>query len=195
MAKTSSLSVVFGTVLVLAAALLATSAQAGHMGGQGREHMMESGEGDCPQGYGMGMMGGMGSGMGMMGGGMGPMGMLDLSDEQREAMRGIQRDLAKKQRGLMVQMWDEQDKLVDLYAAETRDPAAIGKVYGKIFDLKRQMIEASIAAGNKMETVLTDEQREQLKTMRHRMGMGRGMGMGYGGMMGGMGPGMGMMGQ
>jgi Spy/CpxP family protein refolding chaperone len=123
--------------------------------------------GDCP----MGMMGGgMGPGMGMMGGGMGPMAMLDLSDAQTAQLKKIQTESKQKQRTLMRQMWEEQDKMSDLYDAEKRDPAAIGKAYGKLADLQRQALEARIEMENKMAEVLTQEQKAQM-----RRGFGRGM--------------------
>ena len=134
--------------------------------------------GDCPMGMmgggmgpGMGMMGGgMGPGMGMMGGGMGPMAMLDLSDAQTAQLKKIQTESKQKQRTLMRQMWEEQDKMSDLYDAEKRDPAAIGKAYGKLADLQRQALEARIEMENKMAEVLTKEQKAQM-----RRGFGRGM--------------------
>lgn len=149
--------------------------------------------GGCPMGMmgggmgpGMGMMNMMGGGMGgfgpgagmmmgsgMMGGGMGPMAMLDLSDAQTAQLKKIQTESKQKQRTLMRQMWEEQDKLSDLYDAEKRDPAAIGKAYGKLADLQRQALEARIEMENKMAEVLTKEQKAQM-----RRGFGRGM-MGY----------------
>lgn len=113
---------------------------------------------------------GMMMGPGMMGGGMGPMAMLDLSDDQTARLNKIQTETKKKMRTLMRQMWEEQDKLSDLYDAEKRDPAAIGKAYGKLADLQRQALEARIEMENKMAEVLTKEQKAQM-----RRGFGRGM--------------------
>ncbi|MHB0973857.1 MAG: Spy/CpxP family protein refolding chaperone [Thiobacillus sp.] len=132
-------------------------------------------------GYGPGMMGGgMGPGYGMgpgmmagWAGGMGPMAALDLSDTQTAQLEKIQTESMKKQRSLMRQMWEAQEKLGDLFDAESRDPAAIGKAYGKLADVQRQALEARIEAGNKAAAVLTKEQKAQM-----RRGLGRGM-MGY----------------
>ena len=132
-------------------------------------------------GYGPGMMGGgMGPGYGMgpgmmagWAGGMGPMAALDLSDTQTAQLEKIQTESMKKQRSLMRQMWEAQEKLGDLFDAENRDPAAIGKAYGKLADVQRQALEARIEAGNKAAAVLTKEQKAQM-----RRGLGRGM-MGY----------------
>jgi Spy/CpxP family protein refolding chaperone len=142
--------------------------------------MMGGGMGGFGPGAGMmmapGMMGGMGAGygmghgMGMVRGGMGPMAMLDLNDAQTAQLAKIHTDSKKRQRTLMRQMWEEQDKLSDLYDAEKRDPATIGKAYGKLADLQRQALEARIDMKNKMAAVLTPEQKAQM-----RRGFGRGM--------------------
>jgi Spy/CpxP family protein refolding chaperone len=165
-------------------------------GGMGPGYGMGPGMGMMGGGCPMGMMGGgMGPGMGMMGGGMGgfgpgagmmmgpgmmggmgagygmgPMAMLDLSDAQTAQLKKIQTESKQKLRTLMRQMWEEQDKLSDLYDAEKRDPATIGKAYGKLADLQRQALEARIDMENKMAAVLTTEQKAQM-----RRGFGRGM--------------------
>lgn len=151
----------------------------GMMGGMGQGMMGGMGPGMMGGGMGpgmmgdMGMMGGMGPGM-MGGGGMtARMTMLDLSDAQAEQLEKIQAEAMRKQRKLMRQMWDEQEKMSDLYDAENRDPAAIGKAYSKLSDLQRQAIEIHIDMENKAAAVLSKEQKAQM-----RRGFGRGM-MGY----------------
>ncbi|MFH2210920.1 MAG: Spy/CpxP family protein refolding chaperone [Pseudomonadota bacterium] len=157
----------------------------GMMGGMGPGMMggggMMGGMGQGMMGGGMGMMGGMGPGMmgggGMMGGMgqgmMSRMAMLDLSDAQAEQLEKIQAEAMKKQRKLMRQMWDEQEKMSDLYDEEKRDPASIGKAYSKLSDIHRQAIEIRIDTENKAAAVLSKEQKAQM-----RRGFGRGM-MGY----------------
>jgi Spy/CpxP family protein refolding chaperone len=166
----------------------------GMMGGYGGGYGMGPGMmGGYGPGYGMGpgMMGGWGGGYGMgpgmmgygmvpwmMGGyggghGMGPWGMLNLSDAQTSQLEKIQTELMQKERTLMGKMWEEQNKLADLYNTEKRDPAAIGKAYSKLADLQRQALEARVDAENKVLGVLTKEQKEQM-----RRGFGWGM-MGY----------------
>jgi Spy/CpxP family protein refolding chaperone len=162
----------------------------GMMGGPG---MMGPGMGGM---MGMMMGGGMGPGMmgmgpGMMGGGMmgmGPFAMLNLSDEQRAKINKIQDELHKKNWDTQGKIMEENTKLRDLYDVDTPDPKKIGAVYERIYALKRQTIEASVEAHNKMRAVLTKEQQDQLKQMRRG-----GPGMGGPGMMRGprgMGPGM-----
>lgn len=116
---------------------------------------------------GHGMMGeGMSGGHGMMTPGIGMLNSLDLSDDQRTRINKLSDELQHKNWATMGMMNDETNILRDLYHADKRDPSAIGNEYKKIFDLKRQMIEAMIAGQNDMEALLTDEQRAKLKELR-----------------------------
>ncbi|HQS58756.1 MAG: hypothetical protein B7Y56_10750 [Gallionellales bacterium 35-53-114] len=146
-------------------------------GGYGPGYGMNQGGGYGPGMMGGGMGGGYGMGMGGMGGGwgvgMGPMYMLDLTDAQTAQMEKIQTEMQKKHRTLMRQMWEEQEKLGDMYGSDQRDPAMMGKTYSKMSDYQRQMLEIHTEAENKMNALLTKEQKEQL-----RRNFGRGM-MGY----------------
>lgn len=140
--------------------------------------------------YGPGMMGGYhGQGMmgpGMMGGygGMAP-GMMgapdilfgvDLDDNQRKSVNAIHDELRRKRWELMGRTMDEQSRLRDLYQADKRDPKAIGAAYQRVFDLRRQMIEASIDAHNKIEELLKPEQRKAAREYWGRSWRGRMMG-------------------
>ena len=148
----------------------------GHTGMMGGGHMGMMGGGH------MGMMGNMmdGGHMGMMGKFKG----LDLSDEQKAKMSEIQYKLRKKHWEIMGPMIDQQAALHKAYAGDRPDPVAVGAVYGKIFDLKRQMIEARLSAKNSAMDVLSEEQLAQMKMMEHK---GGGMMHGQGGMMHGQG--------
>jgi hypothetical protein len=146
----------------------------GMMGGYGTMHgpgMMGGygmyGPGMMGGGYGMGpgMMGGYGMyGPGMMG--MGPVWMLNLTDEQRAKISKLQEQLRKKQWTTMGQIMDERQKLYELYSAENPDPKKVGAVYGKIFDLRRQMIEAAIDTQNRAQAVV----RSRLSLYDRRVG-------------------------
>lgn len=125
--------------------------------------------------HGHGMMGGYGAGM--MGGGMmmqsprmNMVNALSLSDEQRAKINKLNDQLHHDNWATMGAMMDETAKLRDLYEADRRDPSAIGSEYQKIFDLKRKMIEAMLTTQNKVEDVLTSDQRAQLKEMHKKMG-------------------------
>lgn len=160
----------------------------GMMGGGMMDMMMGGGPGG-----GMGMMGG-----GMMGG-MGPLWMLDLSDEQGDKIEKIHDDVRRKNWDTYGKIMDEQAKLRDLYSGETVDPKKVGAVYAGIAKLHQQVIESSVEARNRVQAVLTKEQKEQLRQWkRGGMGMGRGMmgpggGHGPGNRPGGMDMGPGMM--
>ncbi len=120
-----------------------------------------------------GMMGGppAGHGHGMMGGmpGMGPMMVPDdpfmavwsvgLSNEQRKQVREIYKAWRSKRFRTMEAMAELSDALWDVYQDPTPDPAAVGRIYDKIFDLKRQMIEESVRARNRIWALLDDRQR------------------------------------
>ncbi|MEZ5619039.1 MAG: Spy/CpxP family protein refolding chaperone [Rhodocyclaceae bacterium] len=158
----------------------------GMMGGYGQGQM---GPGMMGGGYGPGMMGG-GYGHGMMGQGMMGQGMMgqgmmgsqqglpgiSMDDKQRKAYNAINDDLRRKRWELMGRTMDEQARLRDLYEAEKRDPAAIGAAYQRVFDLQRQMIEATVAAHNKIEGLLTAEQRQTVREFWGQSWRGRMMG-------------------
>jgi Spy/CpxP family protein refolding chaperone len=130
-------------------------------------------------GYGMGMMGGYGPGYGMgpgMMGGYGPgygmghgmMGWgnfqgLDLSKDQKAKITQIRHEMHAKQWAVMGQMMDAQDKLQELYDAENQDSAAIKKQYKVIEDLRLQMVDNSVDAHNRINSILTKEQREKFQ--------------------------------
>jgi Spy/CpxP family protein refolding chaperone len=111
------------------------------------------------------MMGGMGGGMMMgPGSGMGGLWHLDLTDAQRQQVLKIQDELRRKNWDLLGKQQDEQAKLRDAYfASGKRDRAAIIAAYKRISDLRVQRIENSLDATEKIEGVLTQQQRDQLK--------------------------------
>ena len=127
-------------------------------------------------GYGPGM-GGYGPGPGMMGGygrgpgygpgrGYGPGGglaALNLSSEQREKIAAIQEENRRKNWDRMGQMRSEQFRLRRLYSAEKLDPAAIAEQQKKVDDLRRQMIQSRAESHNQVMSVLTAEQRKQVR--------------------------------
>ena len=129
-------------------------------------------------GYGMGpgMMGGYGMGPGMMGGyGMGPgmMGAyrgagLELSDKQRAELNAIQDETRKQHWSTMGEMMDEQARLRDLYDAEKPDNTAIEESYKRLGELQQKMYRASIEAHKRMDALLTDEQRQQMRKLWRR---------------------------
>jgi Spy/CpxP family protein refolding chaperone len=99
-------------------------------------------------------------GPGMMGG----LWRLDLTDAQRQQVLKIQDDLRRKNWDLLGKQQDEEAKLRDAYfGAAKRDRAAIVDAYRRIGDLRLQRIENALDAAEKIEGVLTPQQRDQLK--------------------------------
>ena len=117
---------------------------------------------------GYGMMGEQGADM-MMEPNMPILNALTLSEEQHSKISQLSDQLKHDNWAKQGLINDETAKLRDLYEADKRDPAAIGKEYQKIFDLKRQMIETYLDAQNHIEEVLTPEQRATLKDLRNKM--------------------------
>jgi Spy/CpxP family protein refolding chaperone len=132
------------------------------MGYGPHEYCMEQqGRGDM---HGRGMMGGAGRGGGMAL--LGPLRMLGLNPDQRTRINKIELDLRKQLYSLKGNTLDAQAQLYDLYSADKPDPKRIGAVYGKIFDVRRQMIEARIGAMNRARDVLSKEQLAKLKQLQ-----------------------------
>ena len=116
-------------------------------------------------GYGGGMMGG-GYGPGMMGGygrGGGPMAALNLTDEQQDKLFSIQEANRKKNWDSMSTMRSEMFKLQRMYNAESVDSKALLEQQKKVDDLRRQMLASRLDMRKQMESVLTPEQRKQLR--------------------------------
>jgi len=140
-----------------------------HEMGMHQGHGMMGGHGSgMMEGQGAGMMGGEGSGM-MMKPDMHMLGALNLSKEQQAKINKLSDELKHNNWATQGLLNDETAKLRDLYQADKRDPAAIGKEYQKVFDLKRQMIEAYLETENRIEEILTPEQLAKMKEARQKM--------------------------
>jgi Spy/CpxP family protein refolding chaperone len=127
--------------------------------------------GACDQGaYGPGMMrghwrGGMGGFESM---GMGFYGALDLSDAQQTKLAAIRDEMRRTHWESMGKLIDERLRMRDLMAADKPDPAAVGKQSMKVAELQRKLLEARIEARNRMESLLTPEQKDALRNLRRR---------------------------
>jgi Spy/CpxP family protein refolding chaperone len=133
----------------------------GMMGGYGARG--EYGPG-YHRGRGAMMGGGYGRGMGMMGLGVGALAGLDLSDSQRKQVLAIEDEVRKANWATMGAMHDEMAKLRNTsLLGETRDRAAITASNKRMFELRQQMLDRSLDAADKIEKILTPQQREQLK--------------------------------
>ena len=145
-----------------------------HMLGQGGPgammgHMMGQGPG--------GMMGEMMGGMQGMGGMMGGMAAgLDLSDEQKAKLGKLRQQFLPQMGELRGRMQANHEQLRALSQGDTADQAAIAELADQKGALIAEMIKMHASHRARMQALLTDEQREQMR--QHRPGMGMGMGPG-----------------
>jgi len=117
---------------------------------------------DHPHGMSPGAMGGM-MGHGMMVGRA--LSSLNLSDSQRSQILKIQDDVRHQNWELMGKSQDEMAKLRDAYlAGSTANRKTILDTYKRIDELRLQRIGNVLDAQEKIENVLTVEQRGQLKS-------------------------------
>jgi Spy/CpxP family protein refolding chaperone len=165
---------IFGVVLAAALFGVAANLAVAEPSSDWQNNMGPGMMGGYGPGMGPGMMGGYGPGYGgMMGGygpgyGMGPgmMGWgnyrdLNLSDDQKSKIGQIRKDMRAKQWPLMGEMMDARDKLQDLYDSDKQDAAAIDKQYKVVEDLRRQMVDNAVDTHNRINSILTKEQREK----------------------------------
>jgi Spy/CpxP family protein refolding chaperone len=121
-------------------------------------------------GYGPGMMGGYGPGMrGAYGPGMGYGGVLSalkLTDEQQQKIFDMQEQNRRKNFDTMSKMRSEAFQLRRLYNADKIDEKAVLEQEKKVDELRRQLIAARLETHKQMESVLTPEQRKQLRELR-----------------------------
>ena len=148
----------------------------GMMHEQGGRGMMGGMHGGMHGGMMGGMHGGMHEGMmgGMHGGMMGGMGnALGLSDEQRVEMSKIRAEMLPQMGELRGKLQANHEQLRALHHSGTADQAAIDKLADQKGDLIAEMIKLRTRNHARMQGLLTDEQREQMR--QHRSGMGGGM--------------------
>lgn len=91
---------------------------------------------------------------------------LELKKDQLQQIDRLRSELASQEKTVSEQMRAEAEKLKQLYMAEKRDPGQIGATLGRIFELKRKAIEARVAGENRIEALLTDEQRKRWLVLR-----------------------------
>ena len=87
---------------------------------------------------------------------------LDLSADQQEKIAKVREDMRRSSWDTMGQLHAEQFKLRGLYLADQPDPNAIADQQKKVDELHRAMIKAQVETGNRIQALLTKEQRERL---------------------------------
>lgn len=95
--------------------------------------------------------------------------MLELSPDQQSKIGQIQQETLQKHLGLRQQIGNERLQLRQLLLQDKPDPQAVGEAYSKIAQLQRQLIESRVEAHNRMEELLTPEQRQRLQQNRRMM--------------------------
>ncbi|MDH3281705.1 MAG: periplasmic heavy metal sensor, partial [Gammaproteobacteria bacterium] len=85
----------------------------------------------------------------------------NLSSEQQEKMKAIMMETHQQQTQLMQAILAERPTLEKLYGSKPLDAGAIGAAYGRIFDLRRQMIENMINMHNQADGLMSAEQSAQ----------------------------------
>ena len=88
---------------------------------------------------------------------------LELSKEQRDAIRKIQNSESKLHSDLMEKMMRQSGELFKLYNVEKPNPETVGKVYDEIHKIKREMIQEHIKIRNQIYDLLTEEQKEKFR--------------------------------
>ena len=148
----------------------------GHMGGWGDRYSTDGDSGW--HGYGWGMMGdadtGFGRGMGypremmgrygLSGGAYGMMPFLpqNLTDEQAKKIGPLQSEAEKSNLNLLQQRKVLQSRLQSLYASDKRDWDAIRSSVKELTDLQRKQMDAAIEMQQKIDGLLTDNQRQEM---------------------------------
>ena len=91
----------------------------------------------------------------------------EFSDEQRRRFREIRQQISEDRRELLDRLYDEQRKMDDLLRAEDPDPQLAGQQYARCTDLRRKILELEINEWRRIDEVLTEEQRDELRGRRH----------------------------
>ena len=118
-------------------------------------------------------MGMMGPGMGMMGPGMGMMGpdmhmhglldYLQLTDEQREEVRAIQREVRREHMEAMLDVMDLREDMWAAFREQRPDPENMRQMHEAMSEKKGDMLVSFIEMRNSIHDLLTDEQRERVR--------------------------------
>ncbi len=132
--------------------------------------MMGGNSGGYGGGYGMGsrMMGGYGGGYGMGPSTMGDYGNeayagLKLSAEQQQKITAIQQETSKAMWQLMGTMHEQGYHMHGMFGPGPFDEVAARKTFHTMQETQQGMFDLQLGAHNKIDAVLTNEQRDQLR--------------------------------
>ena len=88
---------------------------------------------------------------------------LGLSADQRGKIAGIWNSSTTKAWPIMGQLREQYFHFTRLMAETNPDRAAVNKIYARISELQRQLLDLRLDARQQMMEVLTPEQRKQLE--------------------------------
>jgi Spy/CpxP family protein refolding chaperone len=138
--------------------------------GQMRGRGPQQGQGTPQQGRGRGM-----NAPGPGRDGFGPLGALDLTEDQRVTINGVQRASRDQAAPLEDELEFVRKSLHRELFADTRDSGKIASLSARSTALQKQLADLHVKTATSVSDVLTEEQRE---TMRLREGRGAGRGPG-----------------
>lgn len=103
---------------------------------------------------------------------LGPLNQLDLSTQQLGAINIIDEELRDRRSNVNRRLAAEQEKLRELYDTPERDQSKIDKQFSRIAQLRREMFESSVDAHDRIEALLSTQQRQQLHRVAPRWNAG-----------------------
>ena len=92
---------------------------------------------------------------------------LDLNETQQPQVNKILDELRKKNWDLLGKMQDEAARLRDLYGADKIDRAQLSAAYKRLGELRESRVENTLDAYEKIEALLTPEQRKAMRRSMH----------------------------
>lgn len=102
----------------------------------------------------------------------------EMSDAERDQLEDVYKGLRRINHALTGELMDAGDMISDTLKNDVRDPKAVGKAYGKYFDVQRRWIEAQIAAANRVDELIAAVRARVSQVPPPVQGMGQGMGQG-----------------
>jgi Spy/CpxP family protein refolding chaperone len=92
---------------------------------------------------------------------------LDLTPDQQARIDAVQSTADTKRRNLLDSLGAENEKLNTLLSGESRDTDALTQQYARCAQLRRQIFELGLDERQKIDAVLTDDQRKQWRQWLH----------------------------
>lgn len=114
-------------------------------------------------GRGAGKINGWGRGAGVMGKAIDELG---LTDQQLAEIKSIQQEMYSRSRDLRIKLMDAMFELRQLKFQKNPDQSAVEAKEKEIGDIRSQLQQIAQDARQKMESVLTQEQKDKIQSLR-----------------------------